>query len=204
MATAKAARPHYFPASLIGGFGEPDTGSDRHVGHLRYAWVCVRRAADPGTVTRVRGYNVAIQNGIYDVAEPGPDLPADFAEQLWQQYEGALPEAHPCPPWRAAPGRGMIGGPCSCTYRPSRSGIQISPGPCMSMSARPPRRSWVRTTYRPSGSAPYQGHFAWMARARFAVFRHHKPAERFLIMTRATCRFMTLACCAGWCSRCQD
>jgi hypothetical protein len=29
MATAKAARPHYFPAGLIGGFGEPDTGSDR-------------------------------------------------------------------------------------------------------------------------------------------------------------------------------
>ena len=30
---------------------------------------------------------------MYDVAEPGPDLPADFAEQLWQQYEGALPGA---------------------------------------------------------------------------------------------------------------
>ena len=91
MATAKAARPHYFPASLIGGFGEPDTGSDRHAGHLRYAWVCVRRPGDPGTVIRVRADNVAIQNGVYDVAEPGPDFPADFAEQLWQQYEGALP-----------------------------------------------------------------------------------------------------------------
>jgi hypothetical protein len=93
MATAKAARPHYFPAGLIGGFGERDTGSDRHSGHLRYAWVCVRRTDDPGTVTRVRADNVAVQNGVYDVAEPGPDLPADFAEQLWQQYEGALPEA---------------------------------------------------------------------------------------------------------------
>jgi hypothetical protein len=27
------------------------------------------------------------------VAEPRLDLPADLAEQLWQQYEGALPQA---------------------------------------------------------------------------------------------------------------
>jgi hypothetical protein len=89
--TAKAARPHYLPASLIGGFGEPDTG--KHAGHLRYAWVCMRRTGTLGTVTRTRADNVAIQNGVYDVGEPGPDLVADFAEQLWQRYEGALPGA---------------------------------------------------------------------------------------------------------------
>lgn len=91
MTTAKAARPHYLPASLIGGFGKPDTG--RHAGQLRYAWVCVRRTGDPGTVAKVRADNVAVQNGLYDVAEPGPDLPGDFAEQLRRQYEGALPGA---------------------------------------------------------------------------------------------------------------
>ena len=85
------ARPHYLPASLIGGFGEPGTG--KHAGHLRYARVCVRWAADPGTVREVRADNIAIQNHIYDVAEPGPDLPDDFAERLWQQYEGSLPGA---------------------------------------------------------------------------------------------------------------
>jgi len=89
--TAKAARPHYLPASLIGGFGEPDKG--KHAGHLRYAWVRMRLAGVPGTVAGIRADNVAIQNGVYDVADPGPDLPADFAEQFWKQYEAALPGA---------------------------------------------------------------------------------------------------------------
>ncbi len=44
-------------------------------------------------VVRIRADNVAIQNGLYDVAEPGPDLRGDFPEQLWRQYEGALPGA---------------------------------------------------------------------------------------------------------------
>jgi hypothetical protein len=89
--TAKVARPHYLPASLIGGFGEPDTG--KRAGQLRRAWVCVRWTQGTGTVTRARAGNIAIENGIYDVAEPGPELSADFAEQLWRQYEGALPGA---------------------------------------------------------------------------------------------------------------
>jgi hypothetical protein len=91
VAMLKAARPHYLPASLIGGFGEPDTGWN--AGQLRYSWVCVRWAGETSVVARIRAGNVAIQDGVYDVAEPGPDLPHDFAERLWQQYEGALPAA---------------------------------------------------------------------------------------------------------------
>src|ERR1700678_3810539 len=91
MTVAKAARPHYLPASLIGGFGEPDAG--RHAGELRYNWVCMRRRDQSGVIPRIRADNVAIENGLYDVAEPGPDLAADFAEQLWTKYEASLPAA---------------------------------------------------------------------------------------------------------------
>ena len=173
---AKAARPHYLPAGLIGGFGEPDTG--KHAGHLRYAWVCVWRTEDRGTVTRTRADNVAIQNGVYDVAEPGPDLPADFAEQLWQRYEGALPGAI-----RALENRSW-----------TRDDWQTVLLHVQAQSIRHP--DFARAVHEHVGEPAaarlgpdemqaerqrtYQDTRAWMARARFAVLRHREPAQRFL------------------------
>ena len=176
MTTAKAVRPHYLPASLIGGFGEPDTG--KHAGSLRYAWVCVRRTEGTGTVTRTRADNVAIQNGVYDVAEPDPDLPADFAEQLWRQYEGALHGAI----------RALENGSWT------RDDWQIVLLHVQAQSIRHP--DFTRAVHEYVGKAAaaelaaddiqaerqrtYQGTSAWMARARFALLRHHAPAQRFL------------------------
>jgi hypothetical protein len=45
-----------------------------------------RRRAAPGR-------EVAAEFGLYDVERPTPSLPADFADKLWEQYEGALPAA---------------------------------------------------------------------------------------------------------------
>jgi hypothetical protein len=33
--------------------------------------------------------SLGVENRLYDVADPRPGLLADFAEQLWQQYECA-------------------------------------------------------------------------------------------------------------------
>ena len=89
--SSKAARTHYLPASLIGGFGQPESG--RRSGNLRYARVCVRRPDHPERTTVMRADQVAVQNGLYDVDQSGPELPADFAERLWKAYEGPLPVA---------------------------------------------------------------------------------------------------------------
>lgn len=174
--TAKAARPHYLPASLIGGFGEPDTG--KHAGPLRYSWVCVRRTEGTGTATKSRADNVAIQNGVYDVAEPGSDLPADFAEQLWQQYEGALPGAI-----RALEGR--------CWTRDDWQTVLLH---VQAQSIRHP--DFARAMHEHVGEVvaaelgpddlqaerqrTYRDTRAWMARARFALLRRRDPAQRFL------------------------
>jgi hypothetical protein len=174
--TAKAGRPHYLPASLIGGFGEPDTG--RHAGHLRYAWVCMRLAGAPWTVARIRADNVAIQNGMYDVADPGPDLPADFAEQLWKQYEGALPGAVRAlendswtrDDWRAV----LLHVQAQSIRHPDFTrAVHEHLGEAAAAGVGPDDIQAER-------QRTFQGTRAWMARARFAVLRHHKPAERFL------------------------
>ena len=41
----------------------------------------------------LKAENIAYQYGLYDVETPSSDLPADFAETIWQEYEGALPAA---------------------------------------------------------------------------------------------------------------
>src|SRR5437899_1384994 len=88
-AVTKGARPHYFPAGLFGGLGV----ADESAAGLRSAWVCARWTVGSHQVAVMRADEVGFQYGIYDVAEPGPDLAADFAEQLWKQYEGTLPTA---------------------------------------------------------------------------------------------------------------
>ncbi|MGW1563774.1 hypothetical protein ACWCQ1_46020 [Streptomyces sp. NPDC002144] len=87
-----APKPHYLPAALIGGFGMPETGQT--VRGLRHAKVCVRRRKEPKKVFGpLKAENIAYQYGLYDVYTPTSDLPADFAETIWQEYEGALPAA---------------------------------------------------------------------------------------------------------------
>lgn len=90
VSSARTDLPHYLPAALIGGFGIPDP---REPGG-RYAKVCMRRRGNPDAVLGpLRAEKVAAQFGLYDVDRPDPDLPADFAETMWQTYEGALPRA---------------------------------------------------------------------------------------------------------------
>ena len=176
MAIAKAARPHYFPAGLIGGFGQPDTG--RRAGHLRYSWVCVRWIGETSVVPRIRADNVAIQNGVYDVAEPGPDLPADFAEQLWQQYEGELPAAiraleagtWTCSDWQTV----LLHVQAQAIRHPHFTrAVHEHIGPAAAARLGPDDIQAERQcTYRDTRS--------WMSRARFALLRHRRPAPRFL------------------------
>ena len=52
------------------------------------------RRKDPDKLLRkVKAEEIAFEYGIYDVQDPTPDLPADFAEREWEKYEGMLPGA---------------------------------------------------------------------------------------------------------------
>ena len=167
MAIAKAARPHYFPAGL---FGQPDTG--RRAGHLRYSWVCVRWTGETSVVPRIRANDVAIQNGVYDVAEPGP------AEQLWQQYEGELPAAiraleagtWTCSDWQTV----LLHVQAQAIRHPHFTrAVHEHIGPAAAARLGPDDIQAERQcTYRDTRS--------WMSRARFALLRHRRPAPRFL------------------------
>lgn len=176
MVMEKAARPHYLPASLIGGFGQPDTG--RRAGRLRYAWVCVRWTDQTSVVPRIRADKVAIENGVYEVAEPGPDLPADFAEQLWQQYEGALPaaiRALETGSWTPADWQTvLLHVQAQAIRHPDFTrAVHEHIGPAAAAMLGPDDIQAERQrTYRDTRS--------WMSRARFALLRHRRPAPRFL------------------------
>ena len=176
VAMLKAARPHYLPASLIGGFGGPDTG--RNAGRLRYSWVCVRWAGETSLVARIRAGNAAIENGVYDVAEPRPDLPHDFAEQLWQQYEGALPaavKALEASSWTPADWQKvLLHVQAQAIRHPDFArAVHEHIGPAAGARLSPDDIQAERQrTYRDTR--------AWMSRARFAVLRHRSPAHRFL------------------------
>src|SRR5258708_6726431 len=85
-------RPHYLPAALIGGFGVPASGV--RASKLRHAKVIVRRRDKPDELLGpMAAANVAVDTDVYRVDHPDRDLPADFAEELWVQYESALPGA---------------------------------------------------------------------------------------------------------------
>jgi len=176
--TAKAERPHYLPASLIGGFGEPGTG--KNAASLRYAKVCVRRRDNPDVLARaVRADNVAVQNGLYDVGQPGPELPADFAENLWRQYEGPLPAAIKAleagrftqEDWLAV----LLHIQAQSIRHPDfdRQALDY----IARNETADPGRDHIQIQRQRTHEETRQ----WMARARFAVLRHRKLAQRFLI-----------------------
>lgn len=81
-------KPHHLPAALIGGFGDP-----RPAAGLRYARVSVRRKNPDKILTGQAAQAICYEYGLYEVINPSPTLPADYAEQWWRTYEGALPKA---------------------------------------------------------------------------------------------------------------
>lgn len=175
--SGKAERPHYLPAALIGGFGEPDRG--QRAKNLRCARVCVRRPDKPEGTTIIRAEQVAVQNGLYKVDQPDPGLPADFAERLWQQYEGPLPAAI----------KALESG---CYTQDDWLTVLLH---IQAQSIRHPdfdheahsyiTRFGATVSDRDQVQAQRQRTHAqtreWMARARFAILRRRKPAQRFLI-----------------------
>jgi hypothetical protein len=87
---ANARRDHYLPAGLIGGFGVPHPSSDRR----RHAKVCTRTRPPEDVLTpEIKAERVAYGVHVYDVDEPSDDLPADYAEKIWELYERDLPDA---------------------------------------------------------------------------------------------------------------
>jgi hypothetical protein len=83
-------RPHYLPASFIGGFGQPDP---RDPLDLRIARVCVRLKDPDKLLPNVKAEDIGFESGIYDVKNPTTDLQADYAETEWKKYEPKLPRA---------------------------------------------------------------------------------------------------------------
>lgn len=85
MCGVSGRRQHYFPASLIGGFGAPD-GS----GRLRNALVVVRRH-DSGLVYPTKAGEVAVTLDTYRLSNPPPGIDEDIIDHLWDAIEPNLP-----------------------------------------------------------------------------------------------------------------
>lgn len=127
----------------------------------------------------MRADQVAFQYGIYDVALPGPDLAADFAEQLWKQYEGKLPSAVSAlddGSWTSSHWQTVLLHVQAQSIRhpdfdhAARDWIRSLGGPELSSDDLQAQR---QRTYRETRD--------WMARARFAIVRQCHPAPRFLV-----------------------
>ncbi|MGW7003697.1 hypothetical protein ACWGCW_12915 [Streptomyces sp. NPDC054933] len=127
----------------------------------------------------MRAEQVAVQNGLYDVDRPDDELPADFAETLWQSYEGDLPGAV------QALEAGTFGEP---EWQTILLHIQAQ-------SIRSPDYDRVATTYliRRNGTIPARDHvqrerqrthrqsLQVLAQARYAVIRRGKSTQRFVL-----------------------
>lgn len=172
-----APKPHYLPAALIGGFGASEPGRP---GGLRHAKVCARRRKEPEKVFGpLKAENIAYQNGLYDVDTPSSDLPADFAEAIWQTYEGALPAAiH-------ALEQGTV----------TRDDWKTILRHVQAQSIRHPDYDRVAVTYIQEDGVPtperdhvqrqrqttFRETRRWMANARFALIRRGTAAPRFVL-----------------------
>jgi len=168
-----AARPlpHYLPAAFIGGFGIPNP---RRTGG-RYANVCMRRRDSATVAGPLPAEKVAAEFGVYDVERPTPSLPADFADKLWEQYEGALPTAavalesdgFTAQHWEAI----LLHVQAQSIRHPDFDRVATA-----YLGARVPRdviQEQRQITHRESRQL--------MSRARFAVLRRGNHAPRFLI-----------------------
>jgi hypothetical protein len=84
-------KDHYLPAALIGGFGMPNPPETRR----RRGWWVGTRPKTPSDAppSRVQAQDIAYAYGLYAVENPTPDLPEDYAEEIWRTYESQLPDA---------------------------------------------------------------------------------------------------------------
>ena len=127
----------------------------------------------------MRADQVAFEYGVYDVAQPSSDLAADFAEQLWRNYEGRLPSAV----------KALDDGSWT---RDHWSTVLLH---VQAQSIRHPdfdraARDYIRSMGDPEPSKDdvqaqrqrtYRSTRDWMAQARFAIVRQCYPAARFLV-----------------------
>lgn len=126
-----------------------------------------------------RADQVAVYCGLYAVDQPDSDLPADFAEELWSQYESALP--------------GAVRTVESGTY--TREDWAVILLHVQAQSIRYPDFDHVAELYFARNGVNNAGRDLrqrqrlrtfdetreWMADARFAVLRRGEIARRFLI-----------------------
>jgi len=81
--------PHYFPACVIGGFGEPARGSK--ASNARESRVSVHMLAKPEQMlSRVRASKIAAAWEEYTITKPPPGLSPNFIDKLWDSYETQL------------------------------------------------------------------------------------------------------------------
>jgi Protein of unknown function (DUF4238) len=79
-------RQHYLPASLIGGFGEPDASGRRRRARLA-AWV-----KDSGLVERRRAESLAYELAVYRLQNPPAGVDQDVIDKMWNPVESVLPD----------------------------------------------------------------------------------------------------------------
>ena len=96
-----ARRPMVYPPALSAASGSPTAGPQT---------TCeLHESACAGKIQtssrKVKAEEIAFEYGIYDVQDPTPDLPADFAEREWKKSRACCPEpsgrsiaAYPAPP----------------------------------------------------------------------------------------------------------
>lgn len=141
--------------------------------------MCVLRT-DPevSLQRRIRAQEIGKQKHLYDVHEPCEDLPADYADRLWEQYEGALPTA--------------IGALSANAYDLQHWSAILAH--IQALTVRHPDFARFATTHLHQGVSPPDPDAVhrdrlrtldeaarWMAGARFAVVRRGTGAERLIV-----------------------
>lgn len=172
-------KPHYLPAGLIGGFGCPNPV---HPGR-RYAKVTQRRKTPEDKLLReISAENIAFEYGIYDVHQPTADLPANYAEELWEQYEGQLPgaakaletKAHTHNDWLTVLKHIQ-------SVWPRQPGFKTFAAEALTTDGLAPTNDNIQSARKATiDEMPEQV----LAQARFAIIRRGDFARRFIISNR--------------------
>ncbi len=171
-------RDHYLPAGLIGGFGRPHDNSPRR----RRAKVCIRTRPPENKLTpEIKADSVAWDRGQYDVDNPTDDLPADWAEQIWQLYEDALPDAA-----KALEQPGFSPDDWATVLKHIRAAWIRNPGFDTDAVTHltVPGASLSNDQVQQARKTAYEQLPHVLASARFAVIRKSEMAPRFIIDNR--------------------
>jgi hypothetical protein len=122
---------------------------------------------------------VGFEYGVYDVDQPRPGLDADFAEQIWRQYEGGLPAAVAAVEegsWTRADWMTIL--------------LHIQAQAIRHPDFDRVARDYLRALDESGLSSDdvqeqrlrtHQETRAWMSQARFALARQCHPASRFVV-----------------------